>query len=219
MGKEGQRVAMESEMTAETFWDGVAASYAKRPIANMDQHDRTVARSAAYLTPKAEVLEVGCGTGTIAMRLAPSARHVLATDVSGKLLEIARERQTERGVEGVSFARHGIMDLPEGQYDMVAAYNVLHLIEDIDGAVAEMAARVKPGGVLVTKTGVLGETWRGRMLRVLIGAMQLVGKAPYVGFHKVRDVDALMERHGLQIVEAETMGGSVGVRFLVARKV
>lgn len=206
-------------MQAEQFWDGIAASYAKRPIANMDQHDRTVERSLAYLPVDGEVLEVGCGTGTIAMRLAPHAGHVLATDVSGKLLEIARERRTERGVVGVSFAQHGIMDLPEDTFDLVACYNVLHLIKDIDQAVAALAARVKPGGVLVTKTGVLGETFKGRMLRVVIGAMQVFGKAPYVGFHKVRDIDALMARHGLEVVEAETMGKGVVTRFLVARKV
>ncbi|WP_169052653.1 class I SAM-dependent methyltransferase [Pseudooceanicola onchidii] len=206
-------------MQAEAFWDGMAQSYAKRPIQNMDQHDRTVERSAAYLTPEAEVLEVGCGTGTIAMRLAPHAGHVLATDISGALLDIARQRQAEQAVDTVSFARHGLFDLPEGQFDMVAAYNLLHLIEDFDGAVASLAARVKPGGVLVTKTGALAENWRGWPLRLVIGAMRMIGKAPYVGFLSSRDIDAAMARHGLEIVESETMGKGVVTRFLVARKV
>lgn len=205
-------------MHAERFWDGVAKSYAARPIQNTEQHDRTVERSVAYLTPEARVLEVGCGTGTIAMRLAPHAAHVLATDLSGALLSIARERQAERGVENVTFAHHGVDNLPEGQFDMVAAYNVLHLIRDVDGAVAEMAARVRPGGVLVTKTGVMAQTLPGRLLRPVIGAMRLIGKAPYVGFHRVRDIEATMARHGLEIVEAETMGKGVVTRFLVARK-
>ena len=95
-------------MQAEAFWDGMAESYAKRPIKIMDNHDLTVERSVAYLTPEAQVLEVGCGTGTIAMRLAPHAGHVLATDLSGALLDIGRERQSEKGVEGVTFAQHGI---------------------------------------------------------------------------------------------------------------
>lgn len=206
-------------MDAAKFWDGVAKSYASRPIQNMEQHDRTVERSASYLTPDADVLEVGCGTGTIAMRLAPEARHVLATDVSGALLEIASERQAETGPENVTFAQHGILELPEGQFDMVATYNVLHLIKDFDAAIASLAARVRPGGVLVTKTGVLRETWQGRLLRPVIGLMRVFGKAPYVAFLRARDVDSAIERHGMQIVEAETMGGAVVTRFLVARKV
>ncbi|MGI3169428.1 class I SAM-dependent methyltransferase [Pseudooceanicola sp. C21-150M6] len=205
-------------MQAETFWDGIADSYAKRPIQNLDQHDRTVERSVAYLTPEAQVLEVGCGTGTIAMRLAGHCAGVLATDLSSGLLDIARQRQADRGVANVTFAHHGIDALPEQQFDMVAAYNLLHLIEDFEGGVAALASRVKPGGVLVTKTGAMSETWAGRLLWPMIKVMQLLGKAPYIGFHTVRDIDAVMERNGLQIVEAETMGSGVVTRFLVARK-
>lgn len=205
-------------MDAEKFWDGVAKSYAARPIDNPEQHDRTVERSAAYLAPDAQVLEVGCGTGTIAMRLAPDAGHILATDLSGALLDIARDRQAAQGVDNVTFAQHSILNLPEGQYDMVAAYNLLHLIPELDEALAGLVARVKPGGVLVTKTGVLADGWLGWPMRLLIGTLRLLGKAPYVGFLASRDMDAAMQRHGLEIVEAESMGKFVGTRFLVARK-
>ena len=37
-----------------------------------------------------EVLEFGCGTGSTALTLAPNVRHIQATDVSPKMLEIAR---------------------------------------------------------------------------------------------------------------------------------
>ena len=127
-------------MTKAEFWDGVADSYAARPIQNLDLHDRTVERSASYLTPEAQVLEIGCGTGTIALRLAPHAGHVLATDISARLLEIAEGRRAEKGVSNVSFARHEAADLPEGPFDAVMSFNVLHLIEDMDGALAAIAA-------------------------------------------------------------------------------
>ena len=205
-------------MTKAEFWDGVADSYAARPIQNLDLHDRTVERSASYLTPEAQVLEIGCGTGTIALRLAPHAGHVLATDISARLLEIAEGRRAEKGVSNVSFARHDAADLPEGPFDAVMSFNVLHLIEDMDGALAAMAARVKPGGHVVIKTGCLGETWKGQLLRPVIGGMRLVGKAPFVAFRSVAQTEAAVERAGLTIVEKENMGRSLISRFLVARK-
>ncbi|WP_276718134.1 class I SAM-dependent methyltransferase [Pseudooceanicola nitratireducens] len=205
-------------MDSKTFWNGVAESYAKRPIENMDQHERTVARAASYLTPGARVLEVGCGTGTIAIKLAPHAGDVLATDLSDALIDIARDRASEAGVKNVRFEVADIAGLPEGQFEAVMAFNVLHLIPDRAAAIRAMADRVAPGGVLVTKTGVLGETWKSRLLRPVIGAMQLIGKAPYVGFFRIRELEAEMEAAGLEIVESETMGGLAGVRFLVARK-
>ncbi len=97
-------------------------------------------------------------------------------------------------------------------------FNVRHLIPDMPGAVAALAARVRPGGVLVTKTGVLRQTVWGRLLRPVIGLMRLTGKAPYVAFLTNADVEAAIENAGLEIVEAETMGGKVATRFLVARK-
>ncbi|EAQ03725.1 methyltransferase, UbiE/COQ5 family protein [Pseudooceanicola batsensis HTCC2597] len=205
-------------MNAEAFWDGVAKSYAERPIQNTDQHERTVARAASYLGPDARVLEVGCGTGTIALKLAPHAAVVLATDLSGALLDIARQRAADAGVENVGFARHAVDDLPEGGFDAVMSFNVVHLIEDMDGALGAMASRVRPGGVLVLKTGCLAENWTGRLLRPVIGAMRLVGKAPFVAFRRVAEVEAAVERQGLRIVEAENMGGAVVTRFLVAEK-
>ncbi len=205
-------------MKAEAFWDGIAKSYAAQPIKNLDQHDRTVSRAASYLGPDSEVLEIGCGTGTIAMKLAPRAAHVLATDLSGALLKIARQRQAQGPVTNVTFHKAGFGALPEGQYDAVMSFNVLHLIEDQDAALAEMASRVKPGGVVVIKTGCLSERWTSCPLRVLIGAMRLVGKAPFVAFRTVAETEAAVERAGLEIVEAESMGGGVVTRFLVARK-
>ncbi|WP_407494409.1 class I SAM-dependent methyltransferase [Pseudooceanicola sp. MF1-13] len=205
-------------MQSQSFWDKVAPSYAKRPIENLPQHERTVERSASYLTPTSDVLEVGCGTGTIAFKLAPHARSVLATDISGALLDIARDRAKDQDVDNVTFAQHDIARMPDGQFDAVMAFNVLHLIPAMDKAVREMADRLKPGGVLVTKTGVLAGTWQGQLLRPVIGAMRLVGKAPFVAFLKPAEVIASMEAAGLEIVEAEKMGGAVGVQYLVARK-
>lgn len=205
-------------MTSQTFWDGIARSYAARPIQNLDEHNRTVERAASYLTPEAEMLEVGCGTGTIALRLAERARYILAVDISDALLDIARDRAAAQGVETVDFAQHDVAALPPGQFDAVMSFNVLHLIRDIDAALAEMTARIRPGGVLVIKAGCLAETWQGRMLRPVIRAMRLVGKAPYVGFMGVHALESAIERQGLHIVEAENMGGKIVTRFVVARK-
>lgn len=206
-------------MKSETFWDGVATSYAKRPMQNLDQHERTIERAASYLSAESEVLEVGCGTGTIALKLARFAKHIFAVDVSGALLAIARERAQDSGASNVSFARHDIADLPKGQFDAVMAFNVLHLLADMPEAVKQLASRTKPGGVVVTKTGVLGQTWQGQLLRPVIGLMRLVGKAPFVGFYSNKDVENAMKGAGLEVIEAENMGGKISVRFLVARKI
>lgn len=77
---------------ASEFWDGIARKYAARPIKNMPAYERTLERAQSYLAAGDHALEVGCGTGTTALKLAPHVRHITATDVSAEMIAIAREK-------------------------------------------------------------------------------------------------------------------------------
>ncbi|WP_213546923.1 class I SAM-dependent methyltransferase [Vannielia litorea] len=197
----------------EAFWNRMAKGYAKRPIADEKAYAITLERTAAYLGPDARVLEAGAGTGTTARRLAPHAREILATDISGALLEIAQERIEADGLTNIALARHSLDDLPEGPFDAVICFNVLHLAPDPAAAVAALAARVRPGGHLITKTPCIAGRWP---LRLLIGAMRLIGMAPMVQYFSETQVEEMHERPGLSIVE--TGSYPARSRFVVARK-
>ncbi len=53
--------------------------------------------------PEDTVLDLGTGTGAIALRLAPDAGRVVGRDVSEGMMERAREKAAEQGVENVEF--------------------------------------------------------------------------------------------------------------------
>ena len=53
------------------FWDRIARKYAASPIKDIAGYERTIARIAQLLGPTQSVLEIGCGTGTTALKLAP----------------------------------------------------------------------------------------------------------------------------------------------------
>ena len=67
-------------MDPSRFWDRRAAAYSKKPVPDADAYERTLERVRAYLTLNDRVLELGCGTGASALRLAASAGQILATD-------------------------------------------------------------------------------------------------------------------------------------------
>jgi ubiquinone/menaquinone biosynthesis C-methylase UbiE len=54
------------------FWDRIARKYAADPIADMAGYEATLQRVQGLLSTEQDVLEIGCGTGTTALRLAPS---------------------------------------------------------------------------------------------------------------------------------------------------
>ena len=173
----------------EEFWNGVAEGYAKRPISDEEAYGVALERTRAYLGPTDRVLEVGAGTGTTARRLAPHTGEILATDISGKLLDIAAERIEADGIGNITLGHHAMDALPEGPFDTVIGFNVLHLMVDLEASLADLAARVRPGGYLITKTPCIARMW---YLRPLIGAARLIGKAPYVRFLKADEMDRLV---------------------------
>jgi ubiquinone/menaquinone biosynthesis C-methylase UbiE len=199
------------------FWNRVARRYARARIRDEGAYERKIEITQRYFPPGAEVLEVGCGTGTTALRHASHAGHILATDFSSEMLAVARERAAEAGVTNVTFRQAALetLELSEGTYDAILALNLLHLLEDRAGAIARLAGALKPGGVLVSSTACLndGLRWVGAIVPVL----RMVGLAPRLRFLAGDDLRAEMRAAGLEIVE-DLRPKPKAALFLVARK-
>jgi len=204
--------------TAENFWDKVAPGYAKSPVKDMASYDLTMQLTRVYLGADDKALEIGGGTGTTALRLADAVDHLTSTDISSVMIDIARAKADGDGVGNVTFRRASIGDAvgADDPFDVVLAFNLLHLIENLPEALSDIHAMVKPGGLFISKSGCLAE--KGWFLRPVVRVMRLVGKAPYVGFLKIRDLDDQVEQAGFKIIETRTFPGLAPTRFIVARK-
>ncbi|ELZ44764.1 methyltransferase type 11 [Halorubrum californiense DSM 19288] len=95
------------------------------------------------------VLDLGAGTGAIALALAEDAERVLARDISEGMMEEGRRKATERGLDDVEFAYGEFRDprLDPGQrVDVVTSNFALHHLADDEkreaiGVMAETGAR------------------------------------------------------------------------------
>ena len=201
------------------FWDKVSTRYAAMPVRNQAAYETTLTRTRSHLTPEARVLELGCGTGTTALTLAPSVAAYRATDISGAMIEIA---QAKPPVGPVSFARAGLEDDGLGAtYDTVLAFNLLHLIEDLDGALAQIATLVEPGGLFISKTickPTGGLDWKFRLMLLALPVLQLVGKAPQIYLRPIETHEAAIARAGFEILERDNYPAAPPSRFIVARR-
>ncbi|HEU0103809.1 MAG TPA: class I SAM-dependent methyltransferase [Mycobacteriales bacterium] len=92
------------------------------------------------------VLDVGCGAGALAARLALRVRRVEAVDRSPAMVDRARAATGPR----VTVRRADVLSdpLPEGAYDAVVCLSVLHHLP-LDEALPRLAAALRPGGRLV----------------------------------------------------------------------
>ena len=204
-------------LDTRTFWDRIARKYAAGPIRNMDGYRQTIERTRARLSTDDHVLEVGCGTGSTALLLAPDVARIIASDISAEMIAIGREKAADQDIANVDFVRAVPQDdaFPNAPFDAVLAFNFLHLVADLPATLRRLNELLKPGGLLISKTAALGG--RAFVFKPLLLLMRALGKAPPdVGFFTPKQLEAMMADAGFEIVET----GYHGDRrpFIVARK-
>jgi len=202
------------------FWDRMARKYAADPIKDMAGYGRTLDRTRHYLRATDTVLELGCGTGTTALELAPHVARIEASDLSGEMIAIAREKAAAQARPNIEFSV-GTPDSqprPDAAFDAVFAFNLWHLVTDRASALAEVHRVLKPDGVFISKTPCLAEM--NPLIRLAVPVMQLIGKAPYVATFSATELEREIEAAGFAIVERARHGsGRKDARiFIVARK-
>jgi ubiquinone/menaquinone biosynthesis C-methylase UbiE len=221
------RVARTGTHTDARFWDRAARKYAASRIADMAGYERTLARTRQLLRPTDKVLELGCGTGTTALNLAPSLGALVATDAAAGMIAIAREKAAAAGCTNVTFEQASLdasLDTAvheAGAFDAVLAFNLLHLVRDVPAALARVRRLLRPDGLFVSKTPCLGDAPALMRLavRVLVPVAQRIGKAPYVAMLTGDALKREIAGAGFALVE-EARHASKGrdIRlFLVAR--
>jgi ubiquinone/menaquinone biosynthesis C-methylase UbiE len=133
---------------------------------------------------RGSALDVGCGTGALATRLAGAGYEVVGLDPSEGMLRVLEERTSRvRAVRGSGTS----IPFPDGSFDLVLSVAVMHHIaaaEDVRRTLAEMVRVTSPGGrVLVWDHNPRNPYWPLLMARVpqdtgeerLIGVRELVG--------------------------------------------
>ncbi|MCJ2094909.1 methyltransferase domain-containing protein [Methylobacterium sp. J-072] len=106
----------------------------------------TLIRETFAPLPGKRVLDIGCGAGTLAQRLAEDGAAVTGVDPGAAALEKARS-----AVPGTRFeaASAEALPFPDGSFHGAVMLNALHHVPDPAAALAEAARILVPGGILV----------------------------------------------------------------------
>ena len=198
------------------FWDRIAERYAKKPVGDEAAYQKKLAVTREYFRPDMEVLEIGCGTGSTAIAHAPYVRQIRATDISEKMIEIAKARADAANARNVTFESCAVedLDVPSQSVDAVLALSLLHLLEDRDSVIADIYDMLRPGGVFVSNTVCLGDNMK--WFRFIGPLGHWLGVFPLVRIFSRRDLEKSMASAGFSI--DHTWQPDKRVVFIIARK-
>lgn len=204
-------------MTTQLFWDRIAPKYARKPVDDPGAYEKKLALAASLLDPVDRVLEIGCGTGTTALRLAPNVAHYTATDGSHAMVGIADAKLGPGAPANVTFHHADAADQIAGApFDAVCAFSLLHLVENVPGVLSAVCAQLKQGGLFLSKTVCTKEAaWP---LRLAIPALTALRIAPRVTPLSESDLVRYLEDAGFTVERRLHLGKKRISPIIVARK-
>jgi 2-polyprenyl-3-methyl-5-hydroxy-6-metoxy-1,4-benzoquinol methylase len=133
-------------------YDAVVSGFP--PYERLLEEVSELAGRSAPASVSSSVLDVSCGTGTVAARLAALGYRVTGVDAVGHLVEVARDRWGRRGLN-VTFEHRDVATEPprwEGAFDVVVSMHTLYWHPQPDALLSACRRALKPGGHAIVLT-------------------------------------------------------------------
>lgn len=199
------------------WWDAFRASTGARDLPRLILG--AVARHGLH--PGHRVLDVGCGTGIMALALADAGYSVVGVDFAQGMLERASAKASATGSRGPGFAQLDFeagLPFRSGVFDGALCIAALHCTPAPEGLLGEIARTLRPHGLLVLM--LVGAQAGSRQQRTPLGRVfhalrTLPGWRRRVQIRPRPALGALLEAGGFDLVEDWPVSSSL---MLVARR-
>jgi len=180
-------------------FDRAAEYYDRTRTLPADTAERLTRTLADELRGRGTVLEVGVGTGRIALPLSRVGIPMTGVDLSAPMLR--RLAQNAGGTSPFPVVQADATALPfrPASFGAVLACHVVHLIPRWREALAAMARAVRPGGVVLIDPGTQGAGWWTEVQDEFGRAAGVEPKARFVGTHDPREIDVAMAALGAKV--------------------
>ncbi|MGH9300327.1 MAG: class I SAM-dependent methyltransferase [Acidimicrobiales bacterium] len=172
------------------FWGERARSWEHNASTNpglMKVVDEVVRQSGTGSTRA--VVDLGAGTGQLALRLAPVSQSVLAVDVSTSMIKMLAEKASAEGLNNVESRVEAIeeMELAPQSVDLVVSNYALHHLRDQDKArlVVSIARWLRPGGRLVIGDMMFGRGGQARDRQIIASKVTVMLKRGPAGWWRI----------------------------------
>ncbi len=146
-------------------------------------------------------LDIGCGAGLLCEPLARLGADVTGADASAENVSVAAAHAEGMGLD-IRYMAGEVAGLDIGTFDLVTCVEVIEHVADKPAFLADVAARLAPGGLLVMSTP--NRTVQSRVL--LVGAAEAIGYVPrgthhWSDFVTPEELEAMLAEVGLEVTD------------------
>jgi ubiquinone/menaquinone biosynthesis C-methylase UbiE len=205
------------ERKEERYWSRFAHSYDRdgeyvvgKPILHAIEKKLSEERDLG------DVVEFGCGTGYFTKAIARNAWHVVATDLSDEMLEVARDQLGEFQNVSIRKADCANTDFPAEGFDSVLIANLIHVIDDPAPCLQESHRILRNGGLLIAVdfTTYLMNAWS--MMRLGLRYLKRWGMPSRHGRNNMspEELGCLVESAGFSIKDVQLIEGESNLLYL-----
>jgi 2-polyprenyl-3-methyl-5-hydroxy-6-metoxy-1,4-benzoquinol methylase len=174
----------------EKFWDRIASKF-DRIEKNDISYKIFIEKARGYLKADDTILDFGCGTGLICNEIAENVGIVHAIDISTKMIEISKNKASERKIRNIDFARTTIFDekFKVGSFDAIIAFNIFHLLDEPQKHFQRLNQMLKPGGLIISSTPCMSEA---RLLNFVLKLFSFIGMTPKLNSFTSSEMEHLL---------------------------
>jgi len=204
---------------SEKFWDKQAKDFADHEHHTQLSENKDFITTLKYLNIDDTVMDYGCATGIISNAIADKVKEIHAIDISSKMIEIAKSKANARHIDNIHYAQATIFDerYRKESFNVILAFRILHMLEDIQAVVRRINELLKPGGTFISVSACMGD--KKTLLGILVFLASKLRIVPqHINLFKLPELQGIITGEGFQIVEHERMDDTVPHYCIVAKK-
>lgn len=204
---------------SEKFWDEKAINFDENAKKFEATSIKMVELTKKHLSKSDFVLDFGCATGTITNKFSDKAQKILGIDISSKMINIARKNMGAGNSNNITFQQATIFKTGHKKevFNVVLAFNMLHLLETPQKVVRQINELLKPGGLFISATRIRRKNTP--FPDSTTDKLRKFSMVPNVQLLEFTDLDNLITSEGFQIIESEDLEGTPVCYFIVAKKI
>ncbi len=206
----------DERQTARTYWERHAKNYDRSMRVLGGPLPRMLELVAREVDGARDVLEVGSGTGIVTIALARTAARVVATDYAQAMVDATRRRVREAGLSNVEpvLASVEALPFPDQSFDAVVAANVLHLVPDMNAALAAIVRVLRPHGKVIVPTYCHVQTRVARLVSRALALTRFPGRRRLT----LESLEGAVKRAGVELTHSEVLPGLLPIGFVSGRR-